>query len=197
MNIFATSQCPTESAQALDNLRVINQCRETGQMVSTALHARGLPAPYKAAYPSHPVTRWVGACEANFLWALDHLVALATEHKHRYPASEWHASFLAHQEIVEAHRSLERRPPTAFQNSARNDSLALDFTHITNVHEAYRQYIATRWKLAVKPPKWGNRNAPEWLSALRSTTYHEATPKLWPSTVRSGWTALRPNLKGF
>jgi hypothetical protein len=177
MNIFATSPCPVESAQALDTLRVINQCRETGQMLSTGLRARGFSAPYKTAHAHHPVTRWVNACAANFLWTLDHLTALAIEHQHRYPTSDWHLSYRVHLPVIEACRGLRRCKPTTFQNSARNDSLAVDFSHISDVHEAYRHYLEARWSLAATPPRWGNRYAPEWLSALRTTTPNEPTPK--------------------
>ena len=172
MNLFATSRDPAEAAAWLDDARVVNQTRETAQLVSTALADAGLYHPYKPTHQHHPVTRWVLADGRNFLWALDHLVALANEHRHRFPASKWHASFQAHAHVVDACRDLPRELPECLQNSARNEGLGLDFTHLEPT-QAYRAYLAERWRMAReagRPPRWGSRGAPWWLSDNRSTT---------------------------
>ena len=77
MNLFATSTDPAECARSLDDARVVNQTRETAQLVSTAIADAGLFHPYKPTHRRHPVTRWVLADGRNFLWALDHLEPLA------------------------------------------------------------------------------------------------------------------------
>lgn len=173
MNLFATDPCPVACAQALDNLRVINQCRETGQMLSTGLlllgAANGVPvsAPYKLAHAHHPVTRWVVSSEDAYLWTLDHMEALAGEHRHRYPSSPWHRTFELHRHIVQACKPFLRAIPASFQNSARNADVGVDFTGIADVHHAYRAYLTARWRIATAanhPPSWGSRGAPWWLS---------------------------------
>ena len=168
MNLFATDHCPISSAQALDSLRVINQCRETGQMLSTGLLLFGAPTtPYKLAHVHHPVTKWVISSEASFLWTLDHLEALAWEHRHRYPSSPWHRTFELHRYIVDACKVFKRDAPTHFHNSARNNLLGLDFTGIVDTHQAYKAYLLERWNLATAKghtPSWGSRGAPSWFS---------------------------------
>jgi len=57
VNLFATSIDPAECAASLDDARVVNPCRETAQLVSTALADAGLPNPYNPTHPHHPVTR--------------------------------------------------------------------------------------------------------------------------------------------
>lgn len=171
MNLFATSIDPAECARSLDDARVVNQTRETAQLVSTALADAGLFHPYKPTHQRHPVTRWVLADGRNFLWALDHLVALAHEHRHRFPRSSWHASFQAHAHVIEACRELPRELPERLQNSARNKDLGLDFTHLEPT-QAYRAYLAERWRMAReagRPPRWSSRGAPWWLLGDRST----------------------------
>lgn len=181
MNLFATSLDPAECAGFLDDARVVNQCRETAQLVSTALADAGLPHPYKPTHTRHPVTRWVLDDHRNFLWTLDHLTALAHEHKRRFPTSNWHASYLLHAYVIKACQDIPREPPECLQNSARNESLGLDFTHLP-VTQAYRAYLAERWRMASREPRFGSRGAPWWLFGDGLTTLSpeasEATTEL-------------------
>lgn len=165
MNLFATSRDPAEAAAWLDDARVVNQCRETAQLVSAALADRGLPAPYRPTHLRHPVTRWVLAGDDGFLWALDHLEALAHEHRRRFPSSPWHRSYDLHRFAADACRGLPRgdRSAMAMQNSARNEGLGLDFTRLEVTH-AYRAYLACRWRMASRGPRWTSRGLPHWFT---------------------------------
>lgn len=164
MNLFVSSPCVVECAQALDDARVINQIRETAQMLSTALFAAGLPSPYRPTHQHHPVNRWVQADARNFAWALRHMQALAHEHRFRFHASNWHASYTLHSYLFDYPHLLPSEAPDTFQNSARNQSLNLDFTHLEPT-QAYRAYLNQRWRLALqasRAPRWTNRSCPNW-----------------------------------
>ena len=162
MQLFVTSECPIESARALDDARVVNQCRETAQLICTALLDFGVSVPYRPTHPHHPVTKWVASDHDHLGWAVDHLRALRDEHLHRFPGSAEHRS--AALVLPVACDFLDRSMtgmPDLFQNSARNDDLGLDFTHLP-VFDAYRAYLSARWLTASRAPRWTRRVAPSW-----------------------------------
>jgi hypothetical protein len=126
-------------------------------------------APYAMAHPNHPVTRWVASSEDAFLWTLDHMEALAGEHRHRYPSSPWHRTAELHRHVVSACRPFLRAVPASFQNSARNNDVGVDFTDVPDVVLAYRSYLSARWDIAAasnRPPSWSSRGAPWWLRSV-------------------------------
>jgi hypothetical protein len=51
--------------------------------------------------------------------------------------------------------------PKRFCNAASNKTLGLDFTHVADVHDAYRQYLLARWAIADTRPTW-REAAPDW-----------------------------------
>lgn len=181
MNIFATSPDPAVCAADLDDARVVNQLRETCQMLSTAWHvgmagASG-PTPdfphrpplYAPAHERHPATRWVSSCAQAFQWTVDHAVALSNEYHLRFQGD--HASarlawaFMGGREyLADLFPEADGLPP--FADCAANSSLGLDFRgHEGGVHAGYRDYLRARWGMAARPPRWhrGLRGGPSWL----------------------------------
>jgi hypothetical protein len=162
MQLFVTDECPVQSAQALDDARVVNQCGETAQLICAALADVGVPTPYRTTHLRHPITRWVMADHDHLGWAVDHLRALRDEHQFRYPSSPPHRS--AELVLPVACDFLDRSMtgmPSGWQNSARHEALGLDFTHLP-VTEAYRAYLMARWSSASRAPRWTRRAAPSW-----------------------------------
>ena len=80
MNIFATSESEVESALALDDKRIVKMILESGQMLSSALHRHGVNHPklYRPSYQKHPCTMWAGNTRSNFIWLIDHSLAMCT-----------------------------------------------------------------------------------------------------------------------
>lgn len=128
MNIFFTSLDPAECARDLDDLRVVNQLRETCQLLSGAVrHMVGanpsgpvrvagwpeLDWLYSATHLQSPCARWVRSNLQNFQWTVDHAVALANEYLLRYPSG-------SHKSVLIAHRFMGAR-----EWIASNLSLAL------------------------------------------------------------------------
>ena len=154
MNIFATSQCPIESAKFLDDKRCIKMCLETAQLLSTALRVNGYKANdiYKIAHLNHPSAIWARATQGNYKWLLEHFRALCDEYTRR--TGKIHASSKLFP-IFEANVGLipmgERQP---FSNNARNLTKGVDFTHETNVTLAYQLYLSQRWESDAREPKW-------------------------------------------
>lgn len=182
MNLFCTSSCPIQSAQALDNARVNNQARETAQLLSTAVR---LIAPdlfpddktlYRKAHEAHPISLWVKRSRQSFTWTLTHGLALLDEFATRFPDSPTkgiHASSRVIHPIMGAFRYgvlplLPDCPQEQLPNCAANSGLGLNFKTMDNAVEAYRTYLLTRWQLAARSPakpRWTNRQPPEWAMA--------------------------------
>jgi len=104
MNIFFLHTCPELSAKDLCDKHVVKMVLETAQMCSTALRRNGLdplPSTYKTAFKNHPMTLWVGDCKENFMWALDHGLAIGKEYTRRYGRD--HKSTQVLQDIKDAY----------------------------------------------------------------------------------------------
>lgn len=154
MNIFATSECPIESAKFLDNKRTIKMCLESAQLLSTALRVHGYKGidVYRIAHLNHPSSIWTRTTQGNYQWLLAHFKALCEEYTRR--TGKTHASskllpvFEANVHLIPAG---ERMP---FSNNARNLTKGVDFTHVEDVTIAYQLYLSSRWETDVREPVW-------------------------------------------
>lgn len=154
MNIFATSECPIQSAKFLDTKRTIKMCLESAQLLSTALRVSGYTGSdvYKIAHLNHPSSRWCRATRGNYKWLLAHFKALCEEYTRRTGKVHASSKLLP---VFEANINLipegERTP---FSNNARNLSKGVDFTHVQDVTIAYQLYLSSRWETDKREPTW-------------------------------------------
>jgi len=154
VNIFATSNCPIESAKFLDDKRCQKMVLESAQLLSTALRVNGYKGDdvYKIAHLNHPSSVWCRTTQGNYKWLLEHFRALCNEYNRR--AGKTHASSKL-LPIFEANFGLipegERMP---FSNNARNLTKGVDFTHESDVTLAYKLYLSERWESDKREPKW-------------------------------------------
>lgn len=156
MNIFATSSCPVESAQALDDKRLVKMVLESAQLISTALSRLGYwhSNLYRPTHVSHPCARWAARSRGNFDWLVRHGLALAEEYRYRY-GREHQSSFVI-QACAKAFKKcpLDELGLTPFENC----------TNITGnipVTSRYRQYlIQEKWRNS--DPRWTRRGPPVW-----------------------------------
>lgn len=158
MNLFVTSLCPEESANALDNKRLGKMIIETAQMLSVALGEQGKPRlvnnngePMKPTHVYHPCTRWICANDDNFNWALQHFDCLGREFVRRF--SKYHATHRNNVHIV-GNRGWTQEGLSSFANCSM-------FKDNPNVFEAYRDTMKEKW--ALEKPSWGFRGPPSWL----------------------------------
>ena len=84
MNVFHLDPDPRHAARLHCDKHVGKMLVETVQMLSTALVLSGGTAPYKPAFPNHPMNRWVRETSANFAWTWDMADELAAEHRYRF-----------------------------------------------------------------------------------------------------------------
>lgn len=157
MNIFVTSKCPIESAQALDDKRVVKMVLESAQMLCTALNeiTGKQIAPYKSTHKNHPCNVWLRHNYSNWEWLHDHFLALCSEYTKRYGKTHKCEGIIA-TIAPEANRIYGevKYNMTPFPNCARNKSLNIDYTHIKDIHLAYQMYLNDRWDTDKRTPTW-------------------------------------------
>lgn len=170
MNLFVLDEDPVKAAQGLDDKRVGKLLMEANQMLSVAVNKHSeRPKEYgvgllcRGGYQRHPVTLWVGATRSNWLWALQHARALADEWQYRFDMI--HGSALRLPYIATFADCLPAGHLLQFQNSARNEGVGLDYSHLPVV-EAYRLYIQERWKTDSRPVTFRKRGFPSWARSM-------------------------------
>lgn len=89
MNIFFLHTDPCEAAILQADVHVVKMILETLQMICTALRLSYSPfiwpfELYKATHVNHPSTKWVRYSQSNYLWAMQHGIALCHEYTKRY-----------------------------------------------------------------------------------------------------------------
>lgn len=82
MNIFVVDRDPVQAAQDLCDKHVVKMIVETAQMLCSA-HPAGA-APYRRTHAKHPCTLWTAASMQNYMWLIDHGIALCEEYTKRY-----------------------------------------------------------------------------------------------------------------
>lgn len=103
MNIFKTDPSPTKSAQSLPNKLVIKMPTELAQILSSKFSLERLAepdcprnkngSPRRHFNPKHPSVKWAHQTRENFIWALDHGVALCDEYFQRYKIRHFQVEF--------------------------------------------------------------------------------------------------------
>lgn len=152
MNLFVTSECPTESARYMDDKRATKMLLESAQMLSLAISEHGGVGPYKDSHKSHPISVWSRQTRSNYLWLLKHFKALCDRYTKVY--GKKHKSSYLYNQFLEGAELIPKGSLTPFVNCARNKQHFVDFSHVEDVYEAYRQYLDYRWKFTDKyPPK--------------------------------------------
>ena len=158
MNIFANSSSPERSARALDDRRVLKMAVESAQLLSTAMHQRGLVAPYRPTHTAHPAVKWTGTCQGNFRWVLRHFDALTSEYTRRFgrrhACARWSRTFW---------EALDQIPPGRRQTFVNLSG----HPRVVPATEAYRRGLRDKWRLSKYPPRWTRARPPRWTRATR------------------------------
>lgn len=164
MNIFATNICPIISAHNLDDKRLIKMVLESAQLLSTAIFLNSNIIHhdiYKPTHQKHPCTIWTSLNIANWDWLFVHFQSLCQEYTFRY-----NRKHKTEQLILTLARYSKYLPKskkiTPFPNCTKSQILLVDFTNITDIHEAYQKYLITKWRYDQIIPKWTNRSPPWW-----------------------------------
>jgi hypothetical protein len=145
MNIFASSDCPIESARFLDNKRVIKMILESAQMLSTAIIFHGGIAPYKRTHVNHPCSIWTRQNRANYLWLYNHYYALCKVYTERY--GKIHKCENYAKVFLQNADKLPEGERQKFPNCTT-------YKDITDTYLAYKLYLNDKWDTDKIEPKW-------------------------------------------
>lgn len=126
---------------------------ENAQMLSTAL--AGQAGMMKPTHANHPCNVWTRTSKQNAAWLVAYTEALFDEYKRRRNKTE-HKSMRVITAIKEQNL-LDLLPDTGltpFVNCARAQLLGVDFSMVSDVHEAYNLYMLRRWAMDKREPTW-------------------------------------------
>ena len=163
MNIFATSNCPIESAIALDDKRLVKMVLESAQLLSTAMWVWGLTSPYKPTHMNHPSNVWARETRANYWWLVRHFEAQFTEYTHRYGRTHKCSQYL---DTFKSVPPSDKKHQT-FAFAGPDDIKRMDIP----VTDKYQMYMCRKWHADyelslvnphVRPARWTNRQPPTW-----------------------------------
>jgi len=156
MNIFTSSFDAKESAQALDDKRLIKMILETAQILSTNINLAGLrQGPYKTTHQNHPSTIWARTSHDNYLWLCGHFVHLCNEYTSRFHKIHKCEQYTELFYNSSTDLCYPENKLTTFPNCT-------SFKDIKETTKAYRLYLNEKWKNDKRPPKWTGAKAPEW-----------------------------------
>lgn len=154
MNIFVVSEDFKENAKALDDKRLNKMLLESVQLISTALHAWGLKAPYKATHKNHPCSKWTLESHENFKWLMVQTWHYYQEYVERF--QKLHKSGEAFIEVWTRH-GFHKATPTTKHTPFVN---CTPYKDEPDVFQAYKQTLRDKWASDKRPPKWTKRDMP-------------------------------------
>jgi hypothetical protein len=82
MNIFVLDSDPAVAAQMQCDRHIVKMTVETAQLLCAAFDPG--TAPYRRTHANHPCAIWTRQTAGNFLWLVEHGLALGDEFEHRY-----------------------------------------------------------------------------------------------------------------
>lgn len=170
MNYFPFDPDPLLSARALDDKRLRRVFQEA-VMVSAEYQRARIPErenPYPKKMPMpQALMDWLLRDTSRALWfsAWTHALLQCNIERFGCGVGQWQATekYLRLSIRTRALDSGVTIPPS-FVNLARSQAKGLDYTHIEDVHVAYRQYVAHQWRIVDKRAVvWTEHGAPSWL----------------------------------
>ena len=113
---------------------------------------------YKVAYANHPCTIWARQSRGNFRWLLSHMSHLFIQKDGEHRSARLIPMLEKYADTV----PFPQEELTGFANCARNQERGVDYSHIEDVHQAYRLYMNDRWKERNITLTWRWGEQPEW-----------------------------------
>lgn len=160
MNIFAVDKCPNISAIALCDQHVNKMILETAQMLSYVSHRYGHHSIYKATGPhkNHPCTVWAGNSYDNWLWLVNH--GLALEKEKLFRTGKGHKSA----DVIRFYRDEECSPDKKLSGLTPFALAMPDIYKQSCPHQSYIDFYLKEKQFFKnnKRPTWTKRSPPSW-----------------------------------
>lgn len=165
MNIFATSECPIQSAQDMTNVHVVKMIVESAQLLSTAhFILDGARVGYKPTHQNHPSAVWCRETSANYAWLYRHFQALCNEFTFR--TGKTHKSGELLEALAKPPLSIRSGEQTPFALCMPEEFQRLGLFEQARAYQAYLNTKFQEWLSRDKPIKveWSNRAKPSWVN---------------------------------
>lgn len=165
MNLFATSQCPVQSAKDHCNVHNVKMILEVAQMLSTAhFFLDGVQVGYKPTHQNHPCSIFIRETSENYQWTFDHFKALCDEYTFR--TGKVHKSSELLISLAKQPSKIEIGERTSFAMAMPDEYKKLGIFDQTKAYRAYLNHKFAEWSCREKPIRvqWANRGKPEWVT---------------------------------
>lgn len=168
MNIFCTNPDPLKCARDLDDSRLNKMILESGMMLSDYLHRTAFPYKDRISYPNrqknNPWLLWTSRTHSNYDWMLEYFLRLNEEYIYR--KQKFHAWSNRYELFCLGLNYIPKGPLTPFINQARKPTKNIDYTHLDDIHFAYKLYLIAKWHSDIRIPTWTLRGQPDWIESV-------------------------------
>jgi hypothetical protein len=162
MQVFAFSPSVMQSAEWLCDKHVVNQPRETVQILNTALHLNDAPDDllfYKPTHKGHPVVTWAAQSLRHWRWVYMYAFAVEGEFYNRYDDTHLSVRKLARNiDVADAREYIDydgwTDPPQAFSEYEADTD---------DTWQAYREYYKHHKQHDMEFLYENGRSKPSWL----------------------------------
>lgn len=151
MNIFALSNDPVIAAQMMCDKHVVKMILESAQLLC-AIYPPG-EAPYKRSHYNHPSCVWARESKANYLWLIDHALALCEEYTYRY--GKTHKS---KEVILWCQKNMKKLKFPQLEKTSFKQVMKVEYISCNPVTGYRKYYLNEKRSIA----KWTKRNPPKW-----------------------------------
>lgn len=151
MNIFVLDSDPILAAQLQCDKHVVKMCLETAQLLCAAFEP-GI-AFYKRTHYTHPCSIWTRASLNNYMWLINHGLALCEEYTYRYGK--------VHKSMAIIHWCRDNLQLIKFNSIGLTDFAICmpDDAKIGDAVDSYQNYYR---KYKANIAVWTNRPIPNW-----------------------------------
>lgn len=159
MNIFFLDKDPVKAAAFLCDRHVSKMILESAQMLSSVADKYGHPTLYKPTHRKHPSTLWAGERYANWIWLIEHSLAMEEEKIRRTGVG--HSSA----DVIRWYRDNNYGPPQDdLPMTPFAQAMPQQYKNFDDPVSAYRNYYLgdKQFFKDGKRPTWTNSNPPDW-----------------------------------
>ncbi len=154
MNIFRLDDDAYSSAKMHCNKHVPKMACEQTQILHTTLRFYNFSAPwlYKSFNPKHPSCLWSISSRSNFLWIVEHGLALCEEYTHRYKKVHKCRDLilLAKENCIHVPDNGNTKQYLAMPDQYHTD----DPVHSYRLYYSGSKYKFAKWEPKQKNPNW-------------------------------------------
>jgi hypothetical protein len=142
MNLFATSECPVQSAKDLCIVLQNKMFQEAVQLLSTAhFELDGVQRGTKPTHRNHPCAIFARESKANYQWVLEHAKALNELYIQRTGKIHGYQKYL--DAVLEVPSNMQKEEKTDFVMCMPD---SFKFEAYFDVQKAYRLYLNAKYK---------------------------------------------------